>query len=287
MKLLDRLRRYWRHNNTASIEPQADTRVDPRDCGLTDAVQSGWFLNDSHELFKGFAIGPQDSVLDFGTGAGAATLFSAKRGAEVVFIDAVAEKINSLRERVAHTPARNPQGFVCNDLELPLADNRMTRIVAMEVLEHVPEPHKLMQELVRVGQPGALYLLTVPDPVAEKIQQKFAPAYYFQAPNHIHIFEREGFAQLVQDAGLNIIHADRSGFYWSFWMMLYWTQAQHFGVTADGESHDVVQPPYNSLLYDWAKLWKDIINMPESAPMKRALDDLLPKSQIIIAQKPF
>ena len=287
MKIFERLRHICKKPPTAPEPEQPDTRVDPRHCGLTDAVQSGWFLNDSNELFKGFAIGPQDSVLDFGTGAGAATLFSASRGAEVVFIDAVAEKVNSLRQRVAQTPARNARGFVCNNLEIPVEDNRMTRIVAMEVLEHVPEPEKLLQELVRVGQPGALYLLTVPDPVAEKIQQDFAPAYYFEAPNHIHIFEREAFSKLVQDAGLNILHTDSSGFYWSFWMMLYWTQAQHFGTTAHGESHDVVQPPYNSLLHDWAKLWKDIIDMPESAPMKRALDNLLPKSQIIIAQKPF
>ena len=47
--------------------------VDSRDCGLVDVVQSGWFLGESGELFKGFAISAADSVLDVGCGAGATT----------------------------------------------------------------------------------------------------------------------------------------------------------------------------------------------------------------------
>ena len=47
--------------------------VDSRDCGLFDAVQSGWYLGDSNELFKGFPISAEDCVLDIGCGAGGAT----------------------------------------------------------------------------------------------------------------------------------------------------------------------------------------------------------------------
>lgn len=55
-----------------------------------------------------------------------------------------------------------------------------------------------MAELVRVGQPGAQYLLTVPDPVAETVQKNLAPDSYFQKPNHIRIFQRDEFEQLVR-----------------------------------------------------------------------------------------
>ena len=37
---------------------------------------------------------------------------------------------------------------------------------------------------------------------------------------------------------------------------------------------------------DWARLWQQFIQIPEAAPVKQALDQLLPKSQIIIARKP-
>lgn len=260
--------------------------VDSRDCGLVDAVQSGWYLSETDELFKGFAISAADSVLDVGCGAGGATLFSANRGAHVVFTDVVAEKIESLKARVAQTPARKAEGFVSDSIPLPVADASMSRVISMEVLEHVEDPAAFLAELVRVGQPGALYLLAVPDPVGERIQQGFAPEYYFERPNHIHIFEREEFARLVTDAGLEIVRRDAFGFFWTFWMFLYWSVARQAGGEMEGTSHDVVQPPYPPILNDWARLWHQVIKMPEAAPMKRALDQLLPKSQVIIARKP-
>lgn len=291
---IPKLRVWWRQLKHAIkyplpppfTQPEAIAHVDSRDCGLIDAVQSGWYLNDSNELFRGFAISAEDTVLDVGCGAGGATLFCANRGAHVVFTDVVAEKIESLKARVALTAARKFEGFVSDCAPLPVANNVMSRVVSMEVLEHVEDPAAFLRELVRVGQPGALYLLAVPDPVGEQIQQNFAPAYYFERPNHIHIFEREEFGRLVTEAGLEIVQRDSFGFFWTFWMLLYWSVAKNAGTELDGVSHDVVQPPYPPLLNDWSKLWHQVIQMPETAPMKQALDQLLPKSQVIIARKP-
>jgi SAM-dependent methyltransferase len=260
--------------------------VDARDCGLVDAVQSGWFLNDSGELFRGFPIGPEDRVLDYGCGGGGATLFCARRGAEVVFTDVVAEKVDSLRERIKETPARAAHGFVTTDNTLPLADASTTRVVCLEVLEHVPAPADLLAELVRVGQPGALFLISVPDPAGEKIQQAFAPPFYFEAPNHIHIFEREALAALVREAGLEIIEHSGNGFFWMLWMSFYWVLLRNADAEPEGEAFDLVQPPYPPLLNDWTRIWHQIIKMPESAPLKQALDQALPKSQVILARKP-
>lgn len=263
----------------------AEGFVDSRNCGLVDAVQSGWYLNDSGELFRGFPVTAEDSVLDVGCGAGGASLFCARRGARIVFIDAVAEKVESLRARLAETPAREPQGHVCSSLPLPVASASISRVIAMEVLEHVPDPAAFLAELQRVGQPGALYLLAVPDELAEKMQQGLAPDYYFAEPNHIHVFGREAFAKMVTDAGLEIVQRDSYGFFWTIWMLLYWTQARAAGDELAGEAYDVVQPPYPPLLNDWASLWQRFISLPDAAPVKRALDQLLPKSQIIIARK--
>ena len=260
--------------------------VDSRDCGLVDAVQSGWYLSETNELFKGFAISAVDSVLDVGCGAGGATLFSANRGAHVVFTDVVAEKIESLKARVVLTPARKAEGFVSDSIPLPVADASMSRVISMEVLEHVEAPAAFLRELVRVGQPGALYLLAVPDPVGEHIQKTIAPQSHFEQPNHIHIFEREEFGRLVTDAGLEIVRRDAYGFYWTLWMFFFWISAKSEDFELDGASHDFVKAPYPPLLNDWAKLWHQVIKMPEAAPMKQALDQLLPKSQVIIARKP-
>ena len=260
--------------------------IDSRDCGLVDAVQSGWFLNASDELFSGFAIRAEDVVLDVGCGAGGATLFCANRGAHVVFSDVVAEKIEALRDKLTQTPARAAEGLVSDSNPLPLADAYVTRVIALEVLEHVEDPAAMLGELVRVGRPGALYLLAVPDPVGEHIQESCAPAHYFERPNHIHIFEREAFGRLVEDAGLVIERRSSYGFYWSLWMLIYWAQLNASGEQRSGETHDVVHPPYTPLLDDWAHLWHRLIQMPEFSPIKQQLDRLMPKSQVIVARKP-
>lgn len=271
-----------------ATEASAPSYVDSRDCGLVDAVQSGWFQNHSDELFSGFPIGSTDVVLDVGCGAGGATLFCANRGAHVVFTDVVAEKIEALRTKLESTPARAAEGLVSDSLPLPMSDAYVTRVIALEMLEHVDDPGAVLRELVRVGQPGALYLLAVPDPEGEKVQLDCAPPHYFRQPNHIHIFEREVFAALVERSGLVIERRASYGFYWSMWMLIYWSQLKASGhEPAGGETHDVVHPPYSSLLDDWASLWHRLIQMQEFAPIKQHLDRLLPKSQVIVARKPY
>lgn len=260
--------------------------VDSRDCGLVDAVQSGWFQNDTHELFVGFPVSAQDNVLDVGCGAGGATLFCANRGASVTFTDIEPEKIAALNQKVRLTSARQARGFVSDSFPLPVEAGSMSRIISTEVLEHVTNPPEFLQELARVGQPGALYLLSVPAPLGEHLQKDFAPAHYFDKPNHIHIFEREEFAGLVQDAGLEILRHESYGFFWTFWVFLYWSLAKSVSADFTEEAHDIVQPPYPPLLNEWASLWHQMLQIPETAPMRKSLDQLLPKSQIIVARKP-
>ncbi|WP_178116636.1 methyltransferase domain-containing protein [Pseudomonas sp. L-22-4S-12] len=260
--------------------------VDARNCGLVDAVQSGWYQSDSNELFVDFPISAQDIVVDVGCGGGGATLFCANRGAHVVFTDVMAEKIDALVARVASTPARACQGIVSDSCPLPLENNFATRVMAMEMLEHVEDPAEVLRELVRIGQPGALYLLSVPDAAAERLQQGFAPPEYYLRPNHIHIFEREEFSQLVQDAGLEIVNTATYGFFWTLWMCMYWVCKEAVADSPEKFSHDAAQPPYFPLLDDWASVWYRLISLPQAAPMRKALDEALPKSQIIIARKP-
>lgn len=44
--------------------------LDSRNVGLIDAVNAGWYQNDSDELFRGFPISAEDIVVDVGCGAG-------------------------------------------------------------------------------------------------------------------------------------------------------------------------------------------------------------------------
>jgi SAM-dependent methyltransferase len=296
MGIFSRLRA-WLHAWSAPPESSAPPTppaplpaVDSRDCGLVDAVMRGWYQNDSGELLRGFVLGPEDTVLDFGCGEGGAALFAARQGSTVIFADVEADKITALEARMQHTGARACRGIVCGDLSagarLPLADASVNRIIAMEVLEHVPDPARVMAELVRIAAPGAQFLVSVPDPAGERIQQAVAPAAHFQPPNHIHIFERADFTRLIEAAGLHIEQRHHSGFYWSLWMGLYW--ATQPAAHADHHAtRDTIAPPYPPLLDQWAATWHTLLDTPQGTALQTALDDLMPKSQTLIARKPF
>lgn len=243
--------------------------------GLTDMVRSGWLNNDSGELFKGFVISAEDSVLDIGCGDGGFTLFSGRRGAEVFVADIDPGNIEKAVSRLRETAARAVHPLVTDANPIPLPDARVNKVVAMEVLEHVDDPAAFLAELVRVGRPGAQYLISVPDAVSEYVQQGIASPTYFQKPNHIHIFEREQFAQLVCDAGLSIEEHTYYGFYRTLWWLFFWASGQD---SLDGSDHPLIQR--------WDNTWSALLALPQGQKVKAALDEIMPKSQIIVARKP-
>ena len=149
----------------------AEKNVDPRICGLLDAVRRGWYQLETGELFIGFKVTRDDIVLDVGCGEGNAMLFCAKQGAHVVFSDVDATKIKALTEKANETKARKVEGFVSDTTPLPLPDEYATKILSTEMLEHTSNPEIILAELVRVGKPGAQYLITVPDSRSEMLQK--------------------------------------------------------------------------------------------------------------------
>ncbi|APC16784.1 SAM-dependent methyltransferase [Pseudomonas frederiksbergensis] len=260
--------------------------VSPRDCGLTDAMLDGWFLGDSGELLKGFAITAEDTLLDVGCGEGVATLFAVRQGASVIFTDSEHDKVRDLARQVNAQTQASSLGLVSNSLPLPLADGCATKVVCMEVLEHVDAPEQFMAELVRMGRPGAQYLLSVPDPVGEHLQKGIAPPGYFQSPNHVQIFSRERFAALVEEAGLVIEHRQASGFFWVMGMIFFWASERAAGRDLGGAVRDRIQAPYPPLMESWARTWQDLLAQPNGLAIKQMLDQFMPKSQVIIARKP-
>lgn len=260
---------------------------DSRNVGLVDVVHAGWFQNDTGELFRGFPIGPDDVVVDVGCGAGAATLFSGRQGAQVIYCDIDAANIERLDQRVRETAARQPRGVVSDCTPLPLNDRIATRVVVMEMLEHVDHPAAVLSELARIGAPGALYLITVPDATTERMQIPLAPAQHFRKPNHIHIYEPDDLARLIKEAGLEVIERSSYGFFWTMWMCMHWVCEKAARVPPQEVSMDNTQPPYYPLLDSWASVWGRLISLPEAAPLRQALDEALPKSRIFIARKPM
>lgn len=269
-RVLSAARRAWADELPESVNSFDYVTV----TGLKDIHLSGW-TQDTGELVKGFLIRPEDILLDIGCNSGGYAMYSARQGAEIILADVDAEQLEIARARLEAIPARRVQTLVTDANPIPLPDASVTRVVAMEVLEHVEDPAQFMSELVRVAKPGALFLLTVPDEVVEGVQKHVADPEYFERPNHIRIFKRGELGKLAIDSGLVIEHRLQYGFYHSVWWSLFWA--------CPGQT---LSAPWHPMLESWARTWTSLLDQPSGMKVKLALDEVMPKSQVIVARKP-
>ncbi len=258
-------------------DPATETAADTPDRGLVtlrDARVSGWFNRDTGELFPGFPVNTDDRMIDVGCGDGGNLNFGVLRGAEVVGVDIDPNALADARERVTPNIEGELSLHTAGAEHVPLPDGWATRVVCTEVLEHVEDPAAVMAELVRIVQPGGLLLITVPDEVGEGILRHVADPSYFRAPNHIRVFTRPEFADLVRNSGLDILDHTTYGFFWTIWWSLFWGA----GVDLDDATHP--------LLDEWTRTWRDMLDRPDGEALKLRLDEIAPKTQVIVARRP-
>jgi SAM-dependent methyltransferase len=248
----------------------------------TEARTFGWFRMETGELLPGFRITVEDTVVDVGCGEGGTCHFAGELGAAVVAVDINPSMIGKVRRRLEGCPARSLQTYLSESTPLPLPSGIATRVVCQEVLEHVEDPAAVLAELVRVGCPGARYLLSVPDAASEGLQKKLAPPIYWQKGNHVRVFGREQFARLVEDAGLVIEQRLLYSFFWSMW----WTLMRAYGPPEHDYPFDFpFGAPGTPVLRYWNKTWQALLDAPNGERVRKALEEAVPKSQILIARK--
>lgn len=234
------------------------------------------FYQSNGELLTGFRFAPTDTMVDVGCGDGGTCVFAASHGANVIAIDIDPTMIDLVNRRLRdETSSQSWQTIVSDSNPLPLQSGIATKIICQEVLEHVDDPAIVLAELVRIGKPGAQYLLTVPDPLGESVQRGIAPPCYWTRPNHLRIFEREEFDRLVVNAGLTIERRANYSFFWTMWWILFWAES---GAGSFGGANTP------SLRY-WNKTWNALLAAPDGQRIKKALDDFMPKSQVVLARK--
>ena len=254
---------------TAQAEPLADLRV-----GKQDLAATGWHNDATGELFPGFGAGPDDMILDVGCGDVPVSAFLAGSGASFVLADILPEAVQRAAESLRGAGARSVTGITTDCSPIPLADASVTRVVASEIIEHVEEPSAFLAELSRVGTADALYLISAPHETSEELQRPFAAPDYFEPPNHIRVLSSDAMASLIREAGFDIISHTSEGFYSSMWWCFFWASSQ-----------PQVGPPFTDLLNSCQNPWHLLLDTPQGPELKRQLDALIPKRQVVIARK--
>jgi len=167
-----------------------------------------------------------DLVLDLGCGFGRHAFEAARRGAAVVALDAGPEEVAQVRgtfgamveagELASDHPATAVQG---NALALPFPDGIFDRVIASEVLEHIPDDVAAMKELARVLRPGGTMAVTVPRCGPEAINWALSDEYHDNPGGHVRIYRRSTLQRRLSSAGLqptgfHHAHALHSPYWW-------------------------------------------------------------------------
>ena len=87
---------------------------------------------------------------------------------------------------------------------IPLDDNSVDSVVSTQVLEHVKNPNKVVDEFYRVLKPGGYCLVTVPQ--LNELHEE--PHDYFRFTNF-------GLKEIFENSGFKVILIDRRGGFWS------------------------------------------------------------------------
>jgi SAM-dependent methyltransferase len=271
---LGHLRRMFRREPAIAAPSIIPEGPPPLSTEERDLLLSGWRNAATGELFEGVPVGAGDVVADIGcSDRPRVARFCAERGARVILVDTDTVGLAGLRPQLSDLDPALLTFVEGEAAGIPLADGTASIVVSTEVLEHVDDPVAFMAELVRIGRPGARYILSVPDPVGERLVKQIAHPSAFEKPNHIRIFEREQFTELVRDAGLIVELQRPYGFYFALGWIFFW---------ADWVDPVTMTAPR---METWAHTWGQVLDGKDGFRIKKILDEFMPRSQIIVARK--
>jgi ubiquinone/menaquinone biosynthesis C-methylase UbiE len=221
-----------------------------------------------------------DRLLDLGCGAGRHAFEAARRGARVVALDA---SDTDVKEAAALLQAMETQDMfgdggagaatVGDALALPFATATFDRVIAAEVLEHIPADRAAIGELVRVLRPGGTIAVTVPRWYPELLNWALSDEYHTVEGGHVRIYRRSILTERLQAAGVRVYathhaHALHSP---------YWWLKSAVGVAND--EHPVVRAYHRMLVWD-------ITHHPLPLRMAdRLLNPVLGKSLVVYLEK--
>lgn len=106
----------------------------------------------------------------------------------------------------------------CGDLkEACFQNNKFNAIVMYHVIEHIDDPRSLLQEIKRILKIGGIAIIEVPNPksIDGHLSKKLL-ASILDYPNHTYAFPRAVLESIIEEAGLEIIYAEKSFSYLLF-----------------------------------------------------------------------
>ena len=231
--------------------------------------------------FDRLGLRPGDRVLDMGCGAGRHAFEMYRRGADVIALDQDADELAVVREWFTAMKEAGdvPDGAEADvkegdALALPFADGEFDRIVAAEVLEHIPADLQAIAELARVLRPGGTLAVSVPRWLPEIICWQLSDDYHNTPGGHIRIYSDKELIGKLANAGLDYQGKDHAhGLHSPYW----WIKC---AVGVKNDDHPLAKA-YHKLL-----VW-EIVKQPKVLELAgKVLDPMIGKSLVLYFRKP-
>jgi SAM-dependent methyltransferase len=235
-------------------------------------VRYGWL---------GLAAGQR--LLDFGCGGGRHALEAMRLGALATALDSDRKEAEgatawmvTMQEEDKDTANSGGQGHavVGDGRALPFPDGCFDKVIAAEVLEHVPDDGAVLAELARVLRGGGAMAVTVPRWFPEVVNWALSSEYHNVAGGHVRIYRRAQLRRRLRSAGLvpgraHHAHALHSPYWWLRCV-----------VGIGREDNRLVRAYHRFLVWDMTAK-NPLARWPEAL-----LNPVLGKSLVIYAQKP-
>ena len=230
--------------------------------------------------FGRLPVRPGDRVLDLGCGGGRHAFEAARRGARVVALDTDQAELDRVTATfAAMTEAGElPDGAagraVAGDAtRIPFPDGAFDKVIAAEVLEHLPADQVAMNEIARVLRPGGMAAVTVPSWLPERICWRLSEDYHNVEGGHIRIFTRRELDTKLTRSGLTVTgHHHAHGLHSPYW----WVKC---AVGVHDDDHPLASAYHKILVWD-------IMRKPAlTRYAERALNPVIGKSLVVYADK--
>jgi SAM-dependent methyltransferase len=176
--------------------------------------------------FGRMPISPGDRLLDLGCGGGRHAFEAARRGAQVVAMDTDCSELDrvtatfaAMAEAGEIPDGASGQAVAGDATSIPFPDGSFDKVIAAEVLEHLPADQSAMDEITRVLRPGGMAAVTVPSWLPERICWQLSDEYHNNKGGHIRIFTRRELVTKLTRSGLTVTghhhaHALHSPYWW-------------------------------------------------------------------------